>query len=703
MTTYTPTGKPDDVTRYDSRALRREFELIAEGVNSKSDVGSSGTVSTTSMLIESPATKTFTVETGKDFTIGQTVFIADRANPANNMTGLLLSYARDTTGLMSVSVTSHNGSGTKNDWSIGVSTSAGVTLVSNTFTGHQNFARATVASHATTADIWNSGGNQINFTGTAAVTDFPDAPQGGSERVLICAGACSFTASADMEIDGVQSGGVLQCSAKDIVIVRATSNSTFRLSVTRYAGEKGGATTTSSAVDITLTAASGILQNIAMTAANKHVILPDATTVGKGFPISAVKNTGTYPFGVKRNGGTFLCRLNPGQTVVLGCADNSTSAGVWDAFGADLENIYRGNNSEVLNAVDSRVIAVVALSATQAICAFRNNSTTFLNAVVLNFGSASGTPAAVNAEASVDISITALTATRAVVVYKTATGVTKGYVLDVSGNTITPGAVRSIDATAAGSGTSLSALSATAALVGYYDGSGSIQERVLTISGSAGSGAISEGAETLPDATASNNTYLEVVSISATKALYSFRGSSPADIVLRVQTISGSTPTPAGVALRLATTFTDVSAKYSVVVLDANRAVVVQTINGNIEGDILMSLIDISSTTPVLLYNKIVKVGLFSPSGINVSATKLDANHTYVAFIGCTSLGVDSFVLTNTSDDRLLTGPVTEGIELNVNSAAGYLACAALSSSHVMNVCRNSSTYLAAKVTEVSS
>ena len=50
----------------------------------------------------------------------------------------------------------------------------------NTFTGAQNFARATVASHATTAGIWAAAGNQIDFTGTATVTAFPNAPQGGA-------------------------------------------------------------------------------------------------------------------------------------------------------------------------------------------------------------------------------------------------------------------------------------------------------------------------------------------------------------------------------------------------------------------------------------------------------------------------------------------------------------------------------------------
>lgn len=102
--------------------------------------------------------------------------------------------------------------------------------------GALNEARATVASHATTANIWGALGNQIDFTGTATVTAFPNALQAGATRELICAGACSFTASANMLIDGVTSGNTVTCSANDTVIVRAISTTQFKLSITKYAG-----------------------------------------------------------------------------------------------------------------------------------------------------------------------------------------------------------------------------------------------------------------------------------------------------------------------------------------------------------------------------------------------------------------------------------------------------------------------------------
>lgn len=694
MTDYTPTGKPDDLTRYDARAVRREFDLVAVAVNSKANIGASSTTSSTSMLVESPATKTFVVGLNEEFVAGQTVFIADSGNPStNNMTGILNSYASTTTGLMNVSVTSHNGSGTKTSWTIGVSNQSGVTLVSNTFTGHQNFARATVASHATTADIWNAAGNQINFTGIAAVTDFPDAPQAGAERVLICAGACSFTASADMKIDGLPVGGVLSCSADDTVTVRAVSTTQFRLSIIRYSGNNGGADSTSSAVDVTLTAFSAKVQNVSMTAPGKSVILPDATKVSEGYPVFAIKNSGVYPFDIKKNDAGFLRRLDPRQATELGCTDNSTAAGVWVPFGEVLGDICRGNTSEVLNAADSRVISVAMLSATKAIAIYRDNATGFLNAVILNYGAVSGTPVAINAESSTAMSVAALTSTQAVVAYTIPTGAKKGYVLDVSGNTITPGVVASLDATASGAGVSLTPLSSTQLLFGYYDGANN--ERVLTVSASA----ISVGAEVVADATASSGLVVVGV-ISATKALYTLKKSSGSLVVLRLQSISGTTPAPTGSSITITTSSRN--ERYDVVILDANRAVVVQDTSNAAEGNMVISLIDISGTSPVLLYNKVITVGLFTAIIIG-DAVKLDSNRVYVTFTGSGSLGVDAFILTVSGDDRLFVGPITEAIETDVTSAAGYLACAALDSSHVMSVCRNSSTYLAVKVVEIAS
>lgn len=696
MTDYTPTGKPDDLTRYDARALRREFDLIEEAVNSKSDVGSDSTVSTTSMLVESPASKTFVAGTGKNFAPGQTVYIADTSAPAtNNMTGVLVSYARETTGVMVVSVTSHNGSGTKTAWTIGVSNQSGVTLVSNTFTGHQNFARATVASHATTADIWNAAGNQIDFTGTAVVTDFPDAVQGGIERTLICAGACSFVASTDMEIDGLQSGGTVLCSANDIVTVRAVSTTKFRLTITRYTGLNGGSNSTSSAVDVTLTASSSRLQLIATTAAGKRVKLPDARTLSEGALVFAFKNTGLYSFALTDGADSFLRNVAPGQLVMLFCEDNSAEAGAWHFSGGELSSIDTRNTASVLNAVDSRNLAIDMLTATSAICAFRNNASSKLEAVVLNYGSASGTPLQIGSDAPTDISIAAQTSSQATVVYRT-TGL-KGYVLDITGSTtITPGLVRTIDAgTIASKGTGLAVLSSTQLLCAYCISTNDLKERVLTISSST----ISESAAVIPDASAASSG-VTARTITAAKALYAFRNGSN-QVSLKLQSITAGVPAPTGTLVSIDNPpVTSADYDFGLTVLSADRALVAQpTPDGDLVGCILLTLFDISGTTPSIITNRALMIPLRTAPAL--SATKLTANRVYLTWLGSLGLGVDSAVVTVTSEDKLIISPVTEGVELNVTPANNYLACASLDSTHVMNVCRNSSTYLSAKVVGV--
>ena len=235
MSNYAATGNPGSGTRNISEQIRDEFLLIQNAISSKAERNATNSVSTTSLTIGT-GVKTLAIETGKELVGGQTVSISDTASPAvNYMTGILLSYD-STTGLAQVDVTAFGGSGTKTSWIIGLSNPAGVTLGSNTFTGAQNLSRATVASHATTADIWNASGNQINFTGTATVTSFPSAPQPGASRKLICAAACSFTASSDMIIDGVASGATFVCAANDVVTVEALTVSQFRLTIQRYDG-----------------------------------------------------------------------------------------------------------------------------------------------------------------------------------------------------------------------------------------------------------------------------------------------------------------------------------------------------------------------------------------------------------------------------------------------------------------------------------
>lgn len=109
-------------------------------------------------------------------------------------------------------------------------------LDTNTFTAAQtlttaaaiNEALTTVAS-ATSPDIWTNTSNVINYTGTTTATGFAAAPQAGSRRTLVCAGAAVFTAGANMLIDGITSGSNYVASANDRIYVTALSTTQFLL------------------------------------------------------------------------------------------------------------------------------------------------------------------------------------------------------------------------------------------------------------------------------------------------------------------------------------------------------------------------------------------------------------------------------------------------------------------------------------------
>lgn len=463
----------------------------------------------------------------------------------------------------------------------------------------------------------------------------------------------------------------------------------------------GGSDTTSSAVDITLISTSGRLQIIAMTATAKKVTLPSASTLQKGAPIFVIRNVGLYRFSIHKTGGEFLCYADPGQIVALHCSDISTGAGIWHVSGQDVDRIYSGNTAEVLNSVASSNIAVVMLSPTKAVCAFRNDATTFLNAVVLNYGAASGVPAPVNGESSFYTSIAAQTSSQVTIVYKTSTGVTKGYVLDITGNTFIPGPVATIDPTAAGAGTAITALSSTKLLCCYINAvpsSNYLRERVLDISSSAITPSAEAAADTTP--TQADALVFCVRNVGTAKALVAFKDFTNHQIRLRLQSITGSTPAATGLVYPINQIGSSQASQFGLCVLSVTRAVVIQSMDP-VYADIIITLLDISGASPVAIRYK--HVATQSRGSLSIDACKLDAATIYAAWGGGNSLGADAVTIKITDDDRIIVSPLAEGVEPKYTQSTGYLACDALDSGHVMQVLRNGSTYLSAKTIEVPS
>jgi hypothetical protein len=143
-----------------------------------------------------------------------------------------------------------------------------------------------------------------------------------------------------------------------LVIAGDTSGS-VTLSAPTVAGAQtftlpyGAASTTSSAADITLTNTSNRVQNVAMTAASKSVILPNATTMATGASVLMINNTGYNSFYIKLSTGVITHILSPGTQIQLSLTDNSTSQGQWSsqigpiAFGNYLPTLVDTNSVQL--------------------------------------------------------------------------------------------------------------------------------------------------------------------------------------------------------------------------------------------------------------------------------------------------------------------------------------------------------------------
>lgn len=248
----------------------------------------------------------------------------------------------------------------------------------------------------------------------------------------------------------------------------------------------GGSTTTSSAVDVTLTSASNRVQLLTMTAANQRVILPDATTLTAGGPLFVIRNPGTIPYAVVDAADTVLAVLGTNQIIALYLTDISTAAGVWNF----------GNQSQVeVNAMFT-VAATTILTANVAntiICPLTATTALALNidgvpaepwAVVLTITGSTvtaGTPLAITAAGgSGQLAACALSATSVIITYQLSAY--RSRVLTISGTTVTAGAEASF--AQGGSSARLCRMSATQGICSYINtASGFWEAATVNVSG----------------------------------------------------------------------------------------------------------------------------------------------------------------------------------------------------------------------------
>jgi hypothetical protein len=273
-----------------------------------------------------------------------------------------------------------------------------------------------------------------------------------------------------------------------------TSNGSAWTSATPSAGFSG-ATTTTSAVDITLTNTSTQTQYVTMTAVDKFVILPDATTLAtEGAPIFVVINTGQYPFHIKDGGGNIIYyNVFANQTLTLTLIDNAAAIGKWANENGLLQLSVGLPQISSITAVfaNSKSPVVAMLSATEALIFFQPAATS-LSVVLATISGTSvsyGTPVSVIASGADPSHMKALAfnSTTGIVSYRTTSGpVWALRAVTVSGATVTVGAAANLtgnngqDANQSGF---MAMLDSTTGFVGYCTDTGVNSVRAFTVSG----------------------------------------------------------------------------------------------------------------------------------------------------------------------------------------------------------------------------
>ena len=126
--------------------------------------------STTSVAIGT-GSKSFTIQTGKGYQIGQSVRVAGSAAPANYMDGQVTAY-NSGTGALTVNVTATGGSGTRTDWviSLAASSSAYLPLSGGSLSGGINVTGAVTATNR--FNPGNDANYYLNINASSPVINF---------------------------------------------------------------------------------------------------------------------------------------------------------------------------------------------------------------------------------------------------------------------------------------------------------------------------------------------------------------------------------------------------------------------------------------------------------------------------------------------------------------------------------------------------
>ena len=437
-------------------------------------------------------------------------------------------------------------------------------------------ASATAAASSATAAATSSGTAATQATNaaasaTGAATSATNAASSATNAATSATNSSNSATAAAASAASIAGGPVASVGgATGIVVLKTVNGVALTGAGDITISANGSATETTSAVDIVLTSASTRVQAVSMTASSKSITLPSALTLTTGGALFIIKNTGFNKFPVRNSAGALLTVILPGQIAGFYLSNNTTVAGVWaigNQSGSALEGIFAGVILSV-NSVSSNWVSVTALSATQAIIAYMGASSQ-LQTCTLNI---SGTTITAGAIIVVDtntvsyVSVTKLTATQAVVVYARSTD-TVARTLNVSGTAVTAGAALSFLA-ATSTYLSVSALSATQAVV--VDAGVGVEACTLNVSGTT----VTNG--TVLTIAAITGSFTVVSALSATLAIVVYNDGTGQSFVAQTISVSGTTLT-ANTALTITTG--SGGGHMSVAALSATQAVAVYSAN----------------------------------------------------------------------------------------------------------------------------
>ncbi len=458
------------------------------------------------------------------------------------------------------------------------------------------------------------------------------------------------------------------------------------LAASDYAGARGqvGAAASSSAADITLTAASNFFQVVTMSAAGKSVLLPDATTLAVGKALFVVKNASTsITLCVRDSASKLLVPLLPAQIAVFYLTDNSSAAGAWAVGNESAASFLLGDYfgaSQTMNAtaMNSGGMSIVALSSTQAIVTVSLTSA-YLWAYTLNISGATITAGAAFQVTSVGTYYPCLafvSSTQAILCYRGTSNYVYARTLNVSGTTLSAGAELTVNALTTNY-MSVTSLSSTQAIIAFQGTTSYLTVCTLNVSGTT----LTAGANCVVNAYAT--TYIALCALTSTQAVCGYVANSTTQAV--TLNVSG-TSISAGSVLTVISTNTN---GLGIAATSSSTALIVS----NISQSWNCCVLSVSGTT------------------ITANAIAATAGTTFGNYVSLTLISASMVVLTTVTN----TGSYLSTVALSVTSTTvgvgaitvlqsqgasyGFFGCA-LTSSIMLGIFNLTTNYLGASLFE---